>query len=51
MELCPNWTEFYIIMLIKLHLETITWIDIIIGSNQDACEKSLQCVLLWSEDG
>ena len=30
MVICPKWTEITINMVIKLHLETVTWIDIII---------------------
>ena len=30
MVICPKWAEITINMVIKLHLETVTWIDIII---------------------
>ena len=42
MVICPKWTEITINMVIKLHLETVTWIDIII-----MFENFARNLLIW----
>ena len=40
MGICPKWTEITINMVIKLHLETVTWIDIIIRFENFAAKSA-----------
>ena len=47
MVICPKWTEITINMVIKLHLETVTWIDIIIRFENFAVKSAH--LSAWSE--
>ena len=55
MVICPKWTEITINMVIKLHLETVTWIDIIImccdmGQNDTIGKIELKPSIVLSSD-